>query len=195
MKAEITLILIAFLMSCQNRNEKTNLKSNSATTKSRAIDTSLIDLLNPPKSCTVEVSGGRGLQGTDHSNDSTGLMGFADFYDCPNTYQVIFLYKGKTTKQLHIPNDSLEKYFKPLDNLFNHTQKIGDFEDFVCYAFIYPQRDPEKQDDIHAMNIDFPVIAKSYKKIGITTWQYKGQIKAATFEELSEFKFRTIYNP
>lgn len=126
------------------------------------------------------------LQGTTISKDSTGLFGFFDSYDSPLTYEIIFVAKGGIkSRSLDSISSVDEKLDKGCDN---------NFSDFDCYAFVYPMRDPEKQDDMHAMNIDFPVNVKAYIKVEGDNWRLVKQIKTNSFKEFSKFQFDVIYS-
>jgi len=144
---------------------------------------SKVDFLNP-QGCIVRYSHGA-LQGTKHSEDSTGYLGFADVF-CKNPYEVIFLYKDLQTRK--------KMGYNVLSQIFLQKE-LGkdDYSDFNCFVFVYPHRDPEKQKDVDAMNIDFPVTVLAYKKVG-NTWKFVSKTKAATFEKFSEFQFRVLYN-
>jgi hypothetical protein len=153
--------------------------------KSKVIDTSLTDFLTPSPKCVVRRSAG-GLQGTNHSPDSTFYLCFADFYNCKETYTIIFLYKDFATRNT-LGNDPIDKIF------FDSEIGKDTFNDFQCYAFVYPKIDPEIQDDIHKSTIGYPVIVRSYKRVGRTTWKFIAKKTAKNFHEFSEFEFRTIY--
>jgi hypothetical protein len=147
-------------------------------------DTSLVDFFKIPIECLSDEYYGR-LQGTKHANDSTGYLGRVDVY-CKISYEIIFLYKDINTR-LALGDDALSKIF------FDKQLGKDIYSDFTCYTFIYPQRNPETQDDIHDMNIDFPVNVTAYKRVGKNTWKYLSKIRAKTHHELCEFKFNTIY--
>ena len=125
------------------------------------------------------------LQGTNISKDSTGLFGFFDCYDNPHTYEIILVDKGGIKS-------------RNLDNISSIDEKLdqgcdNDFSEFDCYAFVYSMRDPEKQDDMHAMNIAFPVVVKAYSRIEGDNWRLVKYLKANSFKEFSKFQFDVIY--
>ena len=142
-----------------------------------------MNFFNTSKDCTIEYHFGA-LQGTNHSFDSVNCFGFGECY-CSKSYEIIFLYKDLKTRKA-LGDDIVGDIF------FKKQQMIDTFKDFECYSFVYPQRDPEMQDDIHEMNVDFPVDVIAYKRIN-KQWIYKGRIKAKSFEALSEFQFKIIY--
>ena len=125
------------------------------------------------------------LQGTEHAHDSTGYLDFAHVY-CQKTYKIIFLYKDLVTRK--------KLGYNSPDIFWNKHLGQDDYVGFECYTFVYPQRDPETQPDIHEMPIDFPVFVSAYKRIEKTTWKFVSKIKAKNFEEFSEFQFKVIYN-
>lgn len=158
------------------------------------IDTS--GFLSNKSQCVMEITQGA-MQGTQHSDDSTNYMIFSDFYDCNKTYEIIFLYKNISLRVKMGYSDSLfdsinendlRKYVSVDANSKNNL-----LNNFNCFAFIYPQRNPEGQEDVDAMNIDFPITIKAYKRKDKDTWQYQGSKRVATFEEFSEFRFKIIY--
>lgn len=55
-------------------------------------------------------------------------------------------------------------------------------------------RDPEKQEDIHAMNINFPVIVRIFKRINNHNWQFIESTEVKTFENYAALQFKTIYS-
>jgi len=126
-----------------------------------------------------------GLQGTTASRDSTGLFGFVDCYTSPETYEIIFVPKGGIEKRTLHYITQIEKNF---DNGCNNN-----FSGFDCYAFVAPMRDPEKQEDMHAMNMDFPLTVRAYERVGMDKWKLISVLKANTFAVYSNFEFQVIY--
>jgi hypothetical protein len=55
-------------------------------------------------------------------------------------------------------------------------------------------RDPDKQKDVHAMNVDFPVTVRSYERTKGDNWKLLKKARAKTFNELSQLQYRTIYH-
>jgi hypothetical protein len=55
-------------------------------------------------------------------------------------------------------------------------------------------RDPDKQKNVHAMNIDFPVTVKAYERTTGDNWKFLKKVRVKTFHELSLLKFKTIYH-
>ena len=151
----------------------------------KLVDTEQRNFFIMSKDCTVRKSAGA-LQGTNHSVDSTGYLCFADVF-CKKPYEMIFLYKNIILRK-SLGYDSVYNIFDSMD-LERDT-----YSDFDCFVFDYPHSDPETQDDIHEMNIHFPITVSAYKRTGNTTWHLAGKTKVRTFEEFSEFQFRVIYN-
>lgn len=151
------------------------------------------DFFKVPKECTIRYSSGA-LQGTKHSIDSIGYLCFANIY-CKKTYEIIFLYRDLAIRKAIGYDVS--------DIFMNKQLGSNNFTDFECYVFVYPQRDPERQADIGASNIDFPVKVVAYRrywdnKVVANENHYKfkfvSERKVDNFEQLSEFQFKVIYN-
>jgi len=119
-------------------------------------------------------------------NDSSSYLGFAACYSCKESYEIIFVYKGGNEIRKSIGYDSLGKIFEK--GCYNN------FSEFNCFAFVLPMRDPEKQEDIHAMSIDFPVIVRVYKRIESDHWEYIKTKKVETFGDYTALQFKTIYS-
>ena len=126
------------------------------------------------------------LQVANAINDSSSNLCFAGCYSCKETYEIIFAYKGGIEIRNSMGYDSLDKIFEK--GCYNN------FLEFNCFAFVCPMRDPEKQDDIHEMNIDFPVIVRVYRRIENDNWQYIKTKKVKTFEDYTALQFNTIYS-
>lgn len=126
------------------------------------------------------------LQIANTTNDSANYLCFAACYDCPESYEIIFIYTGGIEIRKTVGYDSLSKRFEDGCN--------NNFSAFDCFAFVLPMRDPEKQEDIHAMNIYFPVIVKVYKRVKIDSWRYIKTVKANNFKEYVTLQFKTIYS-
>ncbi|MEI9942922.1 MAG: hypothetical protein WDN26_01755 [Chitinophagaceae bacterium] len=121
------------------------------------------------------------IQGINRSKDSLGSFYFSACYDCAQSFEVIFFHnKGENGTEIgwKEAKNGCSDYFKNFD----------------CFAFIYTMRDPDKQKDIHAMNIDFPIKVRTYKRVINDNWKFIREIKAKTFEEFSLLQFKTIYN-
>lgn len=126
------------------------------------------------------------LQVESAINDSVSYLCFAACYSCKKSYEIIFVYKGEIEIRKSMGYDSLGKIFEK--GCYNNFSK------FNCFAFMLPMLDPEKQEDIHAMNIDFPVIVRVYKRIENDNWQYIKTKKVKTFEDYTALQFNTIYS-
>ncbi len=125
------------------------------------------------------------LMGINKDNDSTGYLCFAECYDCKEVYQIIFVHKGGVSVRKKLGYEEISKEF--------HNGCNNNFESFDCFAFVNPMRDPDKQKDEHAMNIDFPVIVKIYKRTTGDNWKFIERSKTKTFEEYQMVLFKTIY--
>jgi len=123
------------------------------------------------------------LQGVNASKDSLGAFCFYECYDCKETFRIIFIHKSKSA------NNTNKAVWSEFENGCNEK-----YPNFNCFAFVYPMRDPDKQKDVHAMNIDFPVIVKTYERMADDNWRFIKQVKAETFKELALLQFRTIYH-
>jgi hypothetical protein len=127
-----------------------------------------------------------GLQYSPASRDSTGFMGFTACYSCTNTYEIVFVLKGGVAHRKAIGYLGLEKYIdRGCDNKYL---------DFDCYVFQAPMRDPEKQDDIHAVNMDFPLRVKVYKRIDGDNWHFIQAVKVDSLTDYLKLQFNTIYS-
>lgn len=123
------------------------------------------------------------LQGVKSDKDSLGAFSFYECYDCDNTFQIIFIHKNK--RGVDNDNSVWDEFERSCSNKY---------ENFNCFAFVYPMRDPDKQKDVHEMNIDFPVTVKAYERITDDNWRFVKKIEAKTFKELSSFQFLIIYH-
>lgn len=181
------IIISVFMLSCNPKRNKSKNSTSAAhkiTHKSNdAFDTT--GFLNNCRKLAKHRSVGY-LQGTNISKDSTGLFGFFDCYDNLHTYEIILVNKGGIkSRNLDSISSIDEKLDKGCDN---------DFSEFDCYAFVYPMRDPEKQDNMHAMNIAFPAVVKAYSRIKGDNWRFIKYLKANSFKEFSKFQFDVIYS-
>ena len=124
------------------------------------------------------------LQEVEASKDSLGPFCFYECYDCKETFEIIFVYK-----------DVKKRGQANHDFIWNEYEKgcVNIFSNFECFAFVYPMRDPDKQKDVHAMNIDFPITVRVYERNTGDNWKFLKKIKVKTFKELSLLQFKTIY--
>ncbi|SEN39219.1 hypothetical protein SAMN04488505_11041 [Chitinophaga rupis] len=125
------------------------------------------------------------LQGTNASRDSIFNLCFAPCYDCPETYEIIFVYKGGVRERKLMDYKIMEDIFRK--GCGNH------FSEFDCFAFVVPIRDPEKQDDMHALNMDFPLEVKVYSRIEGDKWRKVIARRVNSFEEYGDLQLNVIY--
>ena len=67
------------------------------------------------------------------------------------------------------------------------------FSSFDCFAFAYAMRNPDKQDDVHATTVVYPVVVKVYQRISNDDWKLVEKKEERTFRDLSLLQFNTIY--
>lgn len=191
----VVYFVIFFLLSCESspRNVKpyqtTLTDSNTLSVKkldtNNKIDsTDTMHFLNNCSELMANTEVGA-LMGINRDNDSTGYLCFAECYDCKEAYQIIFVHKGVVSARKRLGYKEISRVF--------HNGCNNNFESFDCFAFVNPMRDPDKQKDEHAMNIDFPVIVKIYKRFTGDNWKFIECSKAKTFEEYQMVLFKTIY--
>lgn len=180
--------LVLFLPSCSPSTNNLNALDGSASSgivainSSDALTTDTTGFLSNCKSFRMHQGA---LQGTNADKDSINYLCFSECYDCPETYKIIFVRKGGVEYRKSVGYKPIwEEFLKSCSN---------NFSDFDCFAFVLPMRDPEKQEDIHAMNIDFPVTVRAYKRISLDNWQQVKVLKVNTFEEYAALQFATIY--
>lgn len=193
---KIIIFFTTFLLSCQSHSNKKLDKFTSVDTsvnQNRTLsrintDTSIINSVHFLGNCLELMSNSSvgSLAEIDKDKDSTGYLCFADCYDCKESYEIIFVYKGGVSVRKRLGFEGVSKEF---DNGCNNN-----FKNFDCFAFVNPMRDPDKQKDEHAMNIDFPVTVKIYKRITGDTWEFVKKIKVKSFEEYQLVRFKTIYD-
>jgi|ERR1700694_263941 len=123
------------------------------------------------------------LQGLEASKDSLGEFGFYECYDCKESFRIIFVQKTKPGADA---DSVIRKRFE--------NGCSDQYANFNCFVFVYPMRDPDKQEDVHAMNIDFPVTVKVYERIAGDHWKFLKKVRAKKFRELSILEFKTIYH-
>ena len=125
------------------------------------------------------------LQGLDKPKDSTGYLCFSAYYDCPNPYEIIFVYKGGVSKRKELGYDGLEKLFP------SGCQNY--YRDFDCFCFEINMRDPQKQEDIHATKYTFPAAVKIYKRVMNDKWTLTQKLNIQSYTEYRYIQFKTIY--
>jgi len=128
-----------------------------------------------------------GLQGLPSkiSRDSTGFLCFASCFECKETYDIVFAYKGGIPKRIKMGYETLSKiFFNSCDNYY---------KDFDCFSFVLPITDPEKLEDTHDSPYHFPCTVKVYQRVVDDKWKFLKTLKINTFEQYSKLRFETIY--
>jgi len=188
--ADITsiLLLICFI-GCQSPNsDRKNIEKNDDVTniKSEEMLKTVSDTSGFLKDCNNWEGGlfmGY-LQGVESGKDSLGPFCYYECYDCKKTFEIIFVYKDFTQRQ-NVDHDSLFYYFKAGCN--------DKFKNFQCFAFVYPFKNPDKQKNVHDMNIDFPVSVKIYERITDDEWKFVRLDRVKNFKEFSKLQFNSVY--
>ncbi|HVV53985.1 MAG TPA: hypothetical protein VHC47_01600 [Mucilaginibacter sp.] len=126
-----------------------------------------------------------GIQGTNAGRDSTGFIAFFPCYACHDTYEILFVHKGGLKQRKTLGYDGIEKDFLSGCN--------DSFSKFDCFAFVVPMRDPEKQSDMHALNMDFPTTVKVYERINGNKWEFIKEQHVKTFQEYGRLQLNVIY--
>ena len=127
-----------------------------------------------------------GIQDTTADRDSSGYMGFYPCYSCKDSYEIIFALKGGKKARIEAGWDGIEKKFD--------AGCANNFVEFECYSFVTPMRDPEKQPDMHALNIDFPTTVKIYKRITGNNWRFISNKKIKTVNDYCSMQLAFVYH-
>lgn len=191
LKINIYCIVIIVIVSCNNSGsvKKTSLdsKDDTAITYVKGIK-ELIDTTDFFSNCDelIHHSTLGSLQGVEASKDFLQRLYFGDCFDyCKETFQIIFAHKD-INKRTDGGYNSITKEFE--NGCSNY------FKNFECFAFVCPMRDPDKQKDIHALNIDFPVVMRIYERVSGDNWSFIKKVVAKTFEEYALIRFKTIHH-
>jgi hypothetical protein len=176
----IGALLFVCFMSCQSSTPQK--KSDIKKTDAEGVDT--VGFFHNCSDLISHSSLGS-LQGVKANSDSIKNLYFADCFDCKETFQIIFVHKDSEKRQ--------DKEYDSLSSEFHGGCSVN-FKNFNCFAFIYPMRDPDKQKNVHAMNMSFPLIVKVYERISDDNWKFVKRSIVKTFEEFSELRFKTIYH-
>lgn len=180
----ISIAILAFIGSCsnhQNTDKVVKVDTLEIITKDTAEESFL-------KDCDKwnEKSSGRLMGLENKPKDSTSHLCFSAYYDGPETYEIIFTYKGGVEKGKLIGDDSISNdFFKGCKNLF---------VDFDCFAFVIKMRDPQKQEDMHETNYSFPAYARVYKRLIADKWTLIKRVKVNSYQEYRNLQFNTIYS-
>ncbi len=188
---KVYFIVIISVIGCKNSTSSQKNSHDSSINKSgieKAELTHLGDTTGFFSNCEelIHHSALGGLQGVEANPDSLRNLYFGDCFDyCKETFQIIFVHKD-ANKRTDEGYDFLTKEF---DNGCSDY-----FKNFECFAFVCPRRDPDKQEDIHALNIDFPVVMRIYERVSEDTWRFIKKVTAKTYEEYALIRFKTIYH-
>jgi hypothetical protein len=191
-KYSILLCYVIFIfVSCNisSKNE-TNKKTDSLYSEKSALNKEnrhLGDTNNFLEDCRklTKRSWEGSLQGISRSKDSAGYLCFSACYDCQETYEMIFVFKGGVLRRKSIGYDSIWASFRNgCDNKF---------KDFDCFVFVLPIKDPEKQDDIHKTIYTFPEKIKVYKQMDSIDWRLLYDTSVTDFGAYGNLRFETIY--
>lgn len=118
------------------------------------------------------------LQGVERS-DSSGPYIIKKYYGEPLTYSMIFYPKN-------IAKDSVK-----LSMI--RTAGLNRYRDFICFAFVYPMKNPSLLKDYHDSNVSYPISIKSYSHSD-GKWTYLSEDSVHNVTELSRFEIRSIYS-
>jgi hypothetical protein len=186
------LIFLVFTLNSCNISSKydENKKTDSAIiikAQTKILTAENPDTINFFKDCEklMKRSWQGGLQGTNRSRDSVGYLCFSACYDCHETYEMIFVYKGGVERRKLLGYDSIRSSFKSGCN--------NSFKDFDCFVFVIPMKDPEKQDDIHKTRYTFPSKVKIYKLVDSANWKPLEITSVNNFQAYGDLRFKTIY--
>ena len=180
---------LLFCLACNNTNSRSHSDGVVTVTKSYGKNNATIaDTAHFLKDCKTMKHGYRigAIQDTLADRDSAGYIVFFPCYTCKQSYEVVFAYRGGKNARKVLGYDGVEKEY--LEGC-----KDG-FKKFESFVFVLPMRDPEKQEDIHAMNIDFPVKVKVYGQIEGDKWRYVVQREFKTFNDYAAFQLAVVYH-
>ena len=126
------------------------------------------------------------IQDTLADRDSAGYMVIFPCYCCKETYEIILAYRGGKDIREKLGYDGVAKEY--LEGCKD------EFKKFECFAFVLPMRDPEKQEDLHAMNIDFPVLVKVYGQTVGNNWHLITKRVIKTFNDYAAMQVALVYH-
>jgi len=186
----IQTLIILCLVSCQSstssqKGADKNHDSVTSVTTPKSLNENLKDTTGFLSDCQKWSSGAYEgyLQGVEASKDSLGDFCFYECYDCKETFQIILVHKTQRG------NDTDNSVWNEFENSCGNQ-----YANFNCFAFVYPMRDPDKQKDVHAMNVDFPVTVRAYERTNGDSWRFLKKVRAKNFHALSLLQFKTIYH-
>lgn len=184
-------IVLIVIISCKNSTSSQNESSTDSNTSNTIFDkediTNLKDTIGFFSNCKKWTNGSSMgyLQGVEASKDSLGSFCFYECYDCKETFRIIFVYND-INKRGGVNHDFVWTEFK--------NGCTNNFLKFQCYAFVYPMRDPDKQSDVHAMNIDFPIEVRVYERTSDDIWKFIKKVKTKNFNDYALLQFKSIYH-
>jgi len=149
------------------------------------VDSSETDLLVIDESVKTVKEFGR-LQNTRHSLDSVDKIGSISVYDQHQPYVIVCVY-GSVEERSRLSQDSAARLFMNSDNW------MSDWRVYNCYGFVCRMRDPDYLADAEE-EVEFPTKVAVYKRVGLTKWVHLSTTSVASYSELAELKFRTIYS-
>jgi hypothetical protein len=189
MKKTLFVLYLLFYLACTNTHSRTHDGDLVTVTKSYDKEKATsVDTFHFLKDCNImkhQYYVGA-IQDTLADRDSAGYIVFFPCYTCKETYEVVFAYKGGKNARKVLGYNGVEKEY--LEGC-----KDG-FKKFENFAFVLPMRNPEKQKDLHAMNIDFPVKVKVYGQIERDNWRYIVQREFKTFNDYAAFQLAVVYH-
>ena len=186
-KAYLTLVYIFVALACNNPatvNSPEKEDSIKPTPRTNEIkpgnnaelqQSGIPDFLDLVKNNTEK--GRMWLQGVEKS-DSTGPYVIEEFFSDTLNFRL-----------LYYPRDG-NKAAVDFNTVANG--KKNNFKDFICFAFVYPMKNPNTMEDEHAENTKYPVTVKAYVRKE-TVWNFSSESKVNSLKELSQFEIRSIY--
>ena len=189
MKKILYLLVILVFTGCTNTSPVKSEDGNTTIVKKS--DNKLatkVDTLQFFKDCTEMKSRYYvgAIQDTLADRDSAGFMVIFPCYSCKETYEIILAYRGGKNVREKLGYDGVEKQY--LEGCKD------EFKKFECFAFVLPMRDPEKQEDLHAMNIDFPVLVKVYGQTVGNNWHLITKRVIKTFNDYAAMQVALVYH-
>lgn len=192
---KVRILLFIFFTSCHDATTSENKpNSNIGNSDSTNYTDSYEKIQTSPKDTTGFFSNCQelmyhsslgSLQSVEADKDSLKNLYFAACYDCKTTFEIVFSHK--------VPEKRKDQNYKSLSNEF--TNGCAEyFKNFNCFAFVCPMRDPDKQKDVHAMNIDFPVEVRVYERTADDIWEFVKRAKVKNFKDYALLQFKSIYH-
>ncbi len=117
------------------------------------------------------------LQGVAKS-DSSGPYIIKDIITDTLSFRLLFYPKNDDKSLVNFSN------FKRAED--------NNYQDYICFAFVYVMVDPYKMKDYHADNVRYPIIVKSFVRKK-NDWDFVNSSKIQNQSELSKFEIKSIY--